>query len=52
MDSKYWDQIYKNKTEQDISWFQSTPTKSLEMIGELNLTYDVGIIDIGGGDSR
>lgn len=49
---KYWDQIYQQKSEKDISWFQEVPTKSLELIEECNLKPADKIIDIGGGDSH
>jgi len=52
MSSNYWDEVYKKKSENDLSWFQEVPKKSLEMINELKLSKDANIIDIGGGDSR
>jgi ubiquinone/menaquinone biosynthesis C-methylase UbiE len=52
MDSKYWDEIYQTRSENDLSWFQETPKRSLELISELGLTAQDSIIDIGGGDSR
>lgn len=52
MNSNYWDEVYKKKSEQEVSWFQEVPTTSLKMIDELHLTNDTQIIDIGGGDSR
>jgi len=52
MDSNYWNQVYLKKNENEVSWFQEVPKKSLEMIDELNLQKDSNIIDIGGGDSR
>lgn len=52
MDKNYWDNIYKSKSETDVSWFQGVPRKSLELISELNLNPDDSIIDIGGGDSH
>jgi ubiquinone/menaquinone biosynthesis C-methylase UbiE len=50
--SKYWDKIYSSKSETEVSWFQEVPTKSLELIKELNLSSNANIIDIGGGDSH
>ena len=52
MDKNYWDNIYKSKSETDVSWFQGVPKKSLELISEVNLNPDDSIIDIGGGDSH
>lgn len=52
MDSNYWDDIYKKKTEEQVSWYQDHPEKSLELIREFNLAFTDKIIDIGGGDSK
>jgi ubiquinone/menaquinone biosynthesis C-methylase UbiE len=52
MDKSYWDKIYRNKSEKEVSWFQETPTTSLNLISELGLAPTDSIIDIGGGDSR
>src|SRR5258708_5924475 len=52
MDSKFWNNIYQSKSENDVSWFQELPAKSLELIDELGLNSNDRIIDIGGGDSR
>lgn len=51
MDKNYWDNIYRAKSEKEVSWYQETPTKSLELIAELGLAPNDSIIDIGGGDS-
>lgn len=52
MSSEYWNKIYHDKNEDQLSWFQAVPKQSLEMIDELNLPHDANIIDIGGGESR
>ncbi len=52
MNQNYWDKVYTDKSEKEVSWFQEHPTKSLELIDELNLSKESSIIDIGGGDSR
>ncbi len=52
MDHKYWDKVYSGKSENEVSWFQENPAKSLGLIDELNLSKNAAIIDIGGGDSR
>ncbi|MFT5723555.1 MAG: 2-polyprenyl-3-methyl-5-hydroxy-6-metoxy-1,4-benzoquinol methylase [Bacteroidia bacterium] len=48
---KHWENIYETKSLSDVSWYQPTPTTSLEFIGALKLPLDASIIDIGGGDS-
>lgn len=52
MNSNYWNEIYQKKNENEVSWFQETPQKSLELIESFKLSKDASIIDIGGGDSR
>lgn len=52
MDSKFWNSVYETKAEDAVSWYQETPTHSLETILSLNLPTDVEIIDIGGGQSK
>lgn len=52
MSTNHWNEVYKKKDENEVSWFQDFPKVSLEMIDELNLQTTAPIIDIGGGDSR
>lgn len=52
MNSNFWNNIYKSKTESKMSWFQESPEKSLELIKELGIDFSEKIIDIGGGDSK
>lgn len=48
----HWENIYRTRQPHQVSWTQSIPTPSLELISELNLPRNASIIDIGGGDSR
>jgi SAM-dependent methyltransferase len=52
MGSEHWNQVYANKTNKEMSWFQEVPRRSLELIQEFSLKPDAKIIDIGGGDSK
>lgn len=52
MNTKHWDKIYSEKQNDEMSWFQEVPKKSLEFIKEFALKQNDAIIDIGGGDSR
>jgi len=47
----HWEKIYSTKQLDEVSWFQKTPTTSLELIKELNLQLSAKIFDNGGGDS-
>lgn len=47
----HWENIYKTKQLREVSWFQPTPTTSLEFLKEFNIPTTAKIIDVGGGDS-
>lgn len=47
----HWENIYENKPLETVSWYQPTPTTSLDFIKKFNLPKSAKIIDIGGGDS-
>ncbi|QDL99423.1 class I SAM-dependent methyltransferase [Rhodopseudomonas palustris] len=48
----HWQNVYATKGEQDVSWFQDTPTISLDLIAALSLPPEAAILDVGGGASR
>ena len=52
----HWETVYATKEETAVSWFQESPSPSLELIEQLKLPMDsakdAAIIDIGGGASR
>jgi SAM-dependent methyltransferase len=48
----HWDTVYATKGEAEVSWFQDSPTISLDMIRAANPDRAAAIIDIGGGASR
>ena len=53
MDSKqHWDEVYAQKAEDAVSWFQPRPEASLALIAAAGLKPDDPIVDIGGGTSR
>ena len=52
MDENHWDNIYRNKNEKEVSWYQEVPSRSLELITELKMSAEDAIIDIGAGDSH
>jgi 2-polyprenyl-3-methyl-5-hydroxy-6-metoxy-1,4-benzoquinol methylase len=47
----HWENIYKTKGHQEVSWYQNIPSISLEFFKEFAVPLDAKIIDIGGGDS-
>ncbi|HXE27037.1 MAG TPA: class I SAM-dependent methyltransferase [Stellaceae bacterium] len=48
----HWNDIYSGKAENQVSWFQVKPERSLELITAAALDHTAPIIDIGGGTSR
>jgi SAM-dependent methyltransferase len=48
---KHWENIYQTKQIDEVSWFQASPTTSLQIISDLDLPLNAKIIDVGGGDS-
>ena len=48
---KHWENIYQTKDLKDVSWYQPTPTTSLDFLKHFNIPTTAKIIDIGGGDS-
>ena len=48
----HWETVYTGKGEKAVSWFQTSPIPSLEMIEQTRAHPGSAIIDIGGGASR
>jgi 2-polyprenyl-3-methyl-5-hydroxy-6-metoxy-1,4-benzoquinol methylase len=48
----HWQNVYDTRGERDVSWFQESPTISLELIHATGVGPDAAIIDVGGGASR
>ncbi len=48
----HWDDVYTNKTPDQVSWTQAVPRTSLDFIHGFQLSKNASIIDIGGGDSN
>lgn len=47
----HWDDVYRTKSSDCVSWFQADPRPSLDAIERLGLSADSAFIDIGGGAS-
>jgi 2-polyprenyl-3-methyl-5-hydroxy-6-metoxy-1,4-benzoquinol methylase len=47
---EHWDQVYGTKLETEVSWYQSRPERSLDLI-KLAAPLKASILDVGGGAS-
>ena len=48
---EHWEAVYQSKGETEVSWYQTEPHLSLELITSVAPTRDGRIIDVGGGAS-
>jgi 2-polyprenyl-3-methyl-5-hydroxy-6-metoxy-1,4-benzoquinol methylase len=48
----HWENVYTTKDEKEVSWFEVSPTTSLDLIRSTGVNVGASIIDIGGGASR
>lgn len=48
---EHWDGVYGARSEDELTWFEATPSISLELVG-LYLRPGDALIDIGAGASR
>jgi SAM-dependent methyltransferase len=49
--ARHWDHAYRRRGSQAVSWYQPTPTISLELIGSLGVVRSDPLVDVGGGAS-
>jgi trans-aconitate methyltransferase len=48
---KHWDAVYTDKRPEEVSWYQPTPTASLDALDRFGCGSGEALIDIGGGAS-
>jgi SAM-dependent methyltransferase len=48
----HWQNVYGTKSEKEVSWFQESPTISLDLIHATGVKLSASIVDIGAGASR
>ena len=49
---EHWERVFATKGERDVSWFESVPEVSLQMLEASGMTAETCVLDVGGGDSR
>lgn len=50
--TQHWENIYRSKSPQKVSWYQENPALSLRLIADADIGLDASIIDVGGGASK
>jgi ubiquinone/menaquinone biosynthesis C-methylase UbiE len=50
-DKAHWERIYATKAPDQVSWYQTQPQESLDLIRRTGISTMAAIIDIGGGAS-
>ncbi len=50
-DSEHWHQVWATKAPEDVSWYQSTPSVSLQLLRNAGVGAGSRVIDVGGGAS-
>jgi len=48
----HWEKVYRERREDEVSWFQDRPRTSLSLIARTGLDRSARIVDVGGGASR
>jgi SAM-dependent methyltransferase len=48
----HWEHVYTTRDEHEVSWFQESPSISLDLIHATGVGPDASILEIGGGASR
>ena len=48
----HWEEIYKKKKPNEVSWTQETPQTSIDFLVSFNLPQKAAIIDVGAGESK
>ncbi|HTW08453.1 MAG TPA: class I SAM-dependent methyltransferase, partial [Acidimicrobiales bacterium] len=47
----HWDDAYQSRGLSGVSWYQTVPTMSLELVRQLGVGRTAAVIDVGGGAS-
>lgn len=48
----HWESVYRTKRDDQVSWYQAVPTRSVALVLTAAPSTEAAIIDIGGGASR
>ncbi len=50
-DRAHWESTYAERTPEKVSWYETRPQRSLDLIQAAGVGHDAGILDVGGGAS-
>ena len=50
--AEHWNERYQTVGSESVSWYETTPTVSLEILDALGVSAEQSVIDVGGGASR
>jgi hypothetical protein len=48
---QHWDEVYRTKSPDSVSWFQAVPDPSLRALDDFGVPRTASLIDVGGGVS-
>ena len=48
---EHWNKVYATRSHDEVSWFETTPAASMDLIGRAGVDRASGAIDVGGGVS-
>lgn len=48
-DAAHWERVHAGKSPEGVSWYEASPTMSLQMLNLLGATVNQAIVDVGGG---
>jgi 2-polyprenyl-3-methyl-5-hydroxy-6-metoxy-1,4-benzoquinol methylase len=49
--AEHWDEAYRSRGIEGVSWYQPVPTVSLALVDALGVARDAPVLDAGGGGS-
>ena len=49
---EHWQTVFREKAENEVSWFQESPATSLALVERTGVERSARIVDVGGGASR
>lgn len=49
---EHWEEVYRTKADTDVSWYETRPQVSIDLIAATGLGLSSRIVDVGGGASH